>query len=74
MSEIAVAIISGLCVAVPNIIATISSNKKNNDLMIYRIQQLETKVDKHNTVVERTYKLEGQMSEIEHDIQELKRA
>ena len=30
MNEIIIAIISGLCVAIPNIIATITSNKKNN--------------------------------------------
>lgn len=30
MNGIIIAIISGLCVAVPNIIATITSNKKNN--------------------------------------------
>lgn len=29
-----------------------------NKLTNYRIAQLEIKVDKHNTVVERTYKLE----------------
>ena len=29
-STIIVAIISGLCVAIPNIIATITSNKRNN--------------------------------------------
>lgn len=30
MNGIIIAIISGLCVAIPNIIATITSNKKNN--------------------------------------------
>lgn len=30
----------------------------NSKLTNYRIEQLERKVDKHNTVVERTYKLE----------------
>lgn len=30
MNEIIIAIISGLCVAIPNIIATLTSNKKNN--------------------------------------------
>jgi serine/threonine protein phosphatase PrpC len=35
-------------------------------LTTYRLEQLEKKVDKHNTVIERTYKLE----EIEAVIQE----
>ena len=38
----------------------------------YRLAQLEKKVDKHNNLVERTYKLEGRMNEAEHDIKDLK--
>lgn len=38
----------------------------------YRIEQLEKKVAEHNKVVERTYKLEGQMVEVQHDIRDLK--
>lgn len=38
----------------------------------YRLQQLEEKVNKHNNMVERTYKLEGRMDEAEHDIRDLK--
>lgn len=38
----------------------------------YRIEQLEKKVEKHNSVVERTYVLEGQMVEVQHDIKDIK--
>ena len=38
----------------------------------YRLKKLEEKVDKHNSVIERTYKLEGRMTEAEHDIRDLK--
>lgn len=38
----------------------------------YRIQQLEKKVEKHNTVIERTFKLEGRVTEVEHDVKDLK--
>ena len=38
----------------------------------YRLAQLEEKVNKHNNLVERTYKLEGQLAECCHDIKELK--
>lgn len=38
----------------------------------YRLEKLEEKVDKHNQVIERTFKLEGQMREAIHDIKELK--
>ena len=36
------------------------------------IEQLEQKVAAHNSLVERTYKLEGQMTEVQHDIRDLK--
>ena len=36
------------------------------------LQQLEQKVAAHNSLVERTYKLEGQMTEVQHDIRDLK--
>lgn len=39
----------------------------------YRLSQLEEKVNKHNNLVERTFKLEGRMHEAESDIAELKK-
>lgn len=72
MSEIITAMVSGLCVAIPSIIATITTNKKNNALTIYRINQLETKVDKHNSVVERTFRIEEDIKHIKEDIKELR--
>lgn len=44
----------------------------SNRLTNYRIEQLEKKVSEHNQVVARTYKLEGQMTEVQHDIRDLK--
>lgn len=38
----------------------------------YRLSQLEEKVNRHNNIIERTYKLEGRMDEAEHDIRDLK--
>ena len=38
----------------------------------YRLSQLEDKVNKHNNLIERTFKLEGRMDEVEHDIKDLK--
>ena len=40
----------------------------------YRLKKLEEKVDKHNSVIERTFRLEGRMTEAEHDIRDLKGA
>ncbi len=38
----------------------------------YRLSQLEDKVNRHNNLIERTFKLEGRMDEAEHDIRDLK--
>ena len=65
-TEIIVALISGLCVAIPSIIATVSANKKNNDLVLFRINELDEKVKQHNNLVERMYKIEGRVSILEN--------
>lgn len=54
------------------IIGSLGGILVSNKLTNYRIQKLEEKVDKHNTVIERTFKLEGRMTEAEHDIRDLK--
>lgn len=38
----------------------------------YRLAQLEEKVNKHNNLIERTFVLEGQMLEVQHDIRDIK--
>ena len=44
----------------------------SNRLTAFRLEQLEKKVAAHNNVIERTFKLEGRMTEAEHDIRDLK--
>jgi hypothetical protein len=41
-------------------------------LIKYRIEQLEKKVEKHNSVMERTFRLEDEVKHIKEDINELK--
>ncbi len=38
----------------------------------YRLAQLEEKVNRHNNLIERTFKLEGQMAECQHEIKDIK--
>ena len=65
-----------LAVAGMSLIGTLSGTfggiLVSNKLTNYRIEQLEKKVEAHNSVVERTYKLEGQMVEVQHDIRDMK--
>lgn len=41
-------------------------------LTSYRLEQLEKRVQAHNNLIERTYKLEGEMQACQHDIRDLK--
>ena len=58
--------------AVASAVGSLAGVLASNKLMQYRIQQLETKVNKHNSIVERTYRLEGEVKELQHDIRDLK--
>ena len=51
-------IIVGVLAFVGTLIGAYASNNKNQALVVYRLQQLEDKVNKHNQVIERTYKIE----------------
>lgn len=48
------------------------ASETNAKLIAYRIQELEKKQDKHNSMIERMFKLEGRMTEAEHDIRDMK--
>ena len=67
MTTIITAVISGLCVAVPSIVATISTNKRNNDLVLYRINELDQKVHEHNNLIDRMYKVENRVTLLEEN-------
>lgn len=60
--EIIVAIIAASGGLLGSVIGVIASARLTN----YRIGQLESKVNKHNNLIERTYKLEKQM-EVEQE-------
>lgn len=64
MTEIIVAVITGIA----TVVAVIVTNKKGQALISYRLGQLEKKVDKHNTVIERTYELEKGYAVLEDKI------
>ena len=71
---------AAVLVAVISVIGSIISSSKNakateataeaaarkvSELTIYRIDQLEKKVDKHNSVIERTFRVEARCDVIE---------
>ena len=68
-SEITVAILGLIGTLSGSFLGVVAAGK----LTQYRLQQLEDKVNKHNNLIERTFILEGRMTEAEHDIRDLKR-
>ncbi len=54
--------LDAIIVAILSMIGTVSgsyiSNRKSQALIAYRLEELEKRVEKHNNVIERTYKLE----------------
>lgn len=68
-STLLVALLSFLGTCVGTLGGILASSKLTN----YRIGQLEKKVEKHNSVVERTFRLEGEVNELKHEVRDLKR-
>lgn len=64
MNETIIAVvISSICTLVGVIITVVAGSKKTD----WRIEQLERKVEKHNQVIERVFKLEQTVEDMRHD-------
>ena len=55
-------------VAILSLVGTLAGSFLSNKLTIYRIEQLEKKVEKHNSVIERVYLLEKHEAVIDEEI------
>lgn len=78
METIISSIITGTFATVVCVITQIASNSKTRALIEYRLMELEKKVEKHNEVLTRTFKLEEatavqteQIKVINHRIEDL---
>lgn len=67
MNEIIIAVLSLLGTIIGSLSGVLAANRLTN----YRIQELEKKVDKHNTVIERTYRLEEMMKDANNRLNDL---
>ena len=72
MSQIISTVAASLITGLLSLLGVYIANQKSHALIAYRLEELEKKVDKHNSVIERTFILEGKMAEAQHDIQDLK--
>lgn len=66
-------IIVALISLVGTIFGSLSGIMIANKLTAYRLTELEKKVEKHNCVVERTFVLEGQVKELQHEVIDIKK-
>ena len=60
-------------VAIISLLGTLLGSFGGTQLVKYRIEQLEKKVEKHNSIVEKTYILEEKMKVANHRIEDLER-
>lgn len=67
------AVISGIFQVLAILVSGVVSAVVSNKLMKYRIEQLEKKVDKHNSVIDRTYHLESEVEVIKTEIENLQK-
>lgn len=67
-----------IIVAVISLLGTLAgsyfANSKTTALLSYRLEQLERKVEKHNSVVERTFQLENNVQTAFSRIDEIREA
>ena len=62
------AILTGAVAIIVCMLNNYFQNRKSTALIEYKIDELSKRVDKHNSLVERTYKLEESVSVIEEKI------
>ena len=67
MESIAVALIGG----VVTLVGVVASNSRSRAVMELKIDELSRRVEKHNSVVERTYRLEQDMAVVKRDVESL---
>ena len=66
MESIAVALIG-----VVTLVGVIASNSRSRAVMEFKIDELTRRVEKHNCLIERTYKLEQDMAVVRRDVDAL---
>ena len=58
--------------ALASLVGSLAGVLASNKLVQYRLEKLEEKGQKHNNIVERTYKLEGEVKELQHDVRDIR--
>ena len=72
MNEIVTVLGAPLISAGAAIVVSAIQNRKTVNLIEYKLEELTKKVEKHNSVIERTYKLESKVAVMEQRLDDLK--
>jgi len=73
METVLAAAVSGVVTLAVCLVQNHAQAEKTRALLNYRLSELEKKQDKHNSLMERTFRLEGKVDEVVHEIVDLKR-
>lgn len=65
-------IITAVLSLVGTLVGTFGGIVTGSKLTNFRVERLEKSVEKHNNMIERMFKLEGRVTEIEHDVRDIK--
>lgn len=66
-------IIVAILSLIGTLVGSLLASSKTRAVLEYKIEELQKRVEKHNNVIERVYKLEGRVTELEHDIRDTKK-
>lgn len=69
--ELVVEVIISIITAVGTLVGVIIANNKSNAIMQYQINELSERVDKHNNLIDRMYKVEEKLAIYEEKIKYL---
>lgn len=71
--EIIVALIVGAFSFAGTALTAFFANRKNNAIVMYKIESLEKELRKHNNVIERTYKLENDVVRLDTKLNDMEK-
>lgn len=71
MGNILPELITGIVAIVVCVISNAFQNNKTRSLLEYRLTELEKKQDKHNSVIERTYRLEQSVAVLQQKVEDM---
>lgn len=68
-----IALVGTIISAIVSVVICLITQSKTTALMEYRMDKVEEKMDKHNNMIERTFRVEAKIENIEQDVRELKK-